>query len=210
MASTNRGAHTSRQKPSGRMRHPRGTADRDGRSACHPRPADRSGVASADAARPGPASASDPAETDASAAVRQHAGAGAACHLYSSGFGQPRGVISIRLVISAVCIPEVRMRPKHENLAGQPTPGPCEFIDTAPLQGIYPAFPATGGIRRHPRCGNSLARCSAVSSQVDQEFYRRLQDMVAAAAVARVRDRRPSPLTEGRYKVNFTIFCNSE
>ena len=83
-------------------------------------------------------------------------------------------------------------------------------VKTTPLQGIYPAFPATGGIRPHPRCGNSLARCSAVSSQVDQEFYRRLQDMVAAAAVARVRDRRPSLLTEGHYKGNFTMFCNSE
>ncbi len=43
-------------------------------------------------------------------------------------------------------------------------------VNITALQGSYSAFQVAGGIRQHPRRGNSWARCCAVGSQVDRAF----------------------------------------
>ncbi len=58
--------------------------------------------------------------------------------------------------------------PGHECRLPSTRPSVVEFVNTGAFQEIYRAFPVTGGIRQHPRRGNSLDRCCAVDSQVDR------------------------------------------
>ena len=70
----------------------------------------------------------------------------------------------------------LEFRRRFRRLYGLPTSQPCGFcpgwrsgswnapVHITALQGIYPAFSVTGGIRQHLRCGKSSARCCVVDA----------------------------------------------